>query len=421
MRLNKHLVNNGGIVIQKRNWNRILALRIFFTSLVFITTLTLPISQAITLNSNAQNPLNHNDSLTSQSTLQEYSFSDLGIIIEPLSWSGLGSFKLTYNKTFDFNNNGPTILIMSFTSSGDRPDQPGFEITGKFNTHSYSTTMINSILPTDGVTIRELAIPLYETSRTFGNYFEIIIEAESKHTSGVSGTLTILEDSKFLVGDVLAVDANGKFPTDVYPDTLTGKTSIGGVAVYSVLQITITNDSLVDDSEFLFTTQVEFQGDVTVNLRLIAYDNTDYDFQQNETGTEEFDAGVKFTPKTGSNIFLLEVRAYGSAIWSIDFSVTFTSSYLSVYENLDDPNNGLGNLEIPFFHWPSTPVIGIVVLALWVLPYTILKYREWKKVPGEVEINVLDDEGISIMDPEGLASGDEYDDDFEEVFDFDED
>ncbi|MHA1187572.1 MAG: hypothetical protein ACTSSK_12000 [Candidatus Heimdallarchaeota archaeon] len=155
---------------------------------------------------------------------------------------------------------------------------------------------------------------------------------------------------------------------------------------------------------------------------MIAYDTTDFDFKENETVANGFNASVKFTPNAGSNIFLLEVLAYGPAIWSTDFNVTFITSYLTVNYDPDGPGIDLGNLEIPFFHWPGTPVIGVVVLALWVLPYTILKYREWKKMPGEVEINVLDDdEGINIMDPEGMSSGDDYDDDIEEVFDFDED
>ena len=402
-----------------------MALRLVI-SLVFIISitlsLTLSISQINALSIKTTNIPIQNGNLIAQSTLQEYSFNDLGIVIEPLSWSGIGSFRITYNKTFDFNNNGPTLLLLSFTSTGDRPDQPGFEISGDFNAYSYSVTMINSIIPTDGVTIRELAIPLYEASRTFGNYFEITIEAESKHTSGVSGILTILDDSKFLVGDALAIETNGKYPTAVYPDTLTGKSSIGGITVYSALQLTITNTTLVDWSEFLFTTKVETQGDVDVDLRLIAYDNTDYDFIQNETETNQFDAGVKFVPSVGPNIFLIEIEIFGPDIWSNDFNVTFTSSYLAVAINPNGPNGGLSNLEIPFFHWPSTPIIGIIVLALWVLPYTILKYREWKKMPGEVEINVLDDdEGINIMDPEGMSSGDDYDDDIEEVFDFDED
>ncbi|MHA1500640.1 MAG: hypothetical protein ACTSSB_02230 [Candidatus Heimdallarchaeota archaeon] len=395
-------------------------------SLVIITSLALsiilPISHSSILFVKAQTTLAQNDNLNSQSTLQEYSFNSLGIAIAPFSWSGIGSFSLTYNKTFDFNNNGPTLLILSFTSNGDQPDFPGFELTGEFNTNSYSSTIINSIVPTDGVTTRELVIPLYESSRTFGNYFEITIEAESKYSSGASGTLTILDDSKFLVGDVLEIEANGNFPTDVYPKSLTGRTSIGGVSVYTALQFTITNNTLVDFSEFLYTTHVEFQGDVSINLRLIAYDGRDYDFQQSETSSNEIDGSVQFIPKVGSNFFLVEVRAYGANIWSIDFNVTFTSNYLTISTNPDGPNGGLGDLEIPFFQWPSTPIIGIIVLALWVLPYTILKYREWKKMPGEVEINVLDDdESINIMDPEGMSSGDDYDDDIEEVFDFDED
>jgi len=426
MKLNKHLVNDGGIEIHNGNRNRLLAFRlvislIFITSLALSFTLSIPQISASTSLEPAEISI-QDKNLISQSTLQEYSFTDLGINIESLSWFGIGSFELTSNKTFDFNNNGPTLLLLSFTSSGDRPDQPGFEITGEFNSFSYSATMINSIIPTDGVTVREIAIPLYDTSRIFGNYFEITITAESKHTSGVSGELTILDNSKFLVGDALAIDSNGEFSTTVYPSSVTGRTSIGGVAVYSALQLTVNNNSLIDTCEFKFTTHVEFQGDISVDLRLIAYDTTDFDFQENETVANGFNASVKFTPNAGSNIFLLEVLAYGPSIWSTDFNVTFTTSHLTVNYDPDGPGIDLGNLEIPFFHWPGTPVIGVVVLALWVLPYTILKYREWKKMPGEVEINVLDDdEGINIMDPEGMSSGDDYDDDIEEVFDFDED
>ena len=54
------------------------------------------------------------------------------------------------------------------------------------------------------------------------------------------------------------------------------------------------------------------------------------------------------------------------------------------------------------------------------MPYSILKYREWKKLPGEVDIQILDDDDINILDPEGLTAGDD-DDEFEEAFDFEDD
>ncbi|MHA1187571.1 MAG: hypothetical protein ACTSSK_11995 [Candidatus Heimdallarchaeota archaeon] len=210
--MNKHLVNDGGIEIHNGNRNRLLAFRlvislIFITSLALSFTLSIPQISASTSLETAEISI-QDKNLISQSTLQEYSFTDLGINIESLSWFGIGSFELTSNKTFDFNNNGPTLLLLSFTSSGDRPDQPGFEITGEFNSFSYSATMINSIIPTDGVTVREIAIPLYDTSRIFGNYFEITITAESKHTSGVSGELTILGFQRGVFNYCLSIISN---------------------------------------------------------------------------------------------------------------------------------------------------------------------------------------------------------------------
>ena len=76
-------MNDGGIEIPNRNRNRQLAFRltislIFITSLALNFTLSLPQINASTL-LKAEEISIQDKNLISQSTLQEYSFNDLGI------------------------------------------------------------------------------------------------------------------------------------------------------------------------------------------------------------------------------------------------------------------------------------------------------------------------------------------------------
>ena len=73
----------------------------------------------------------------SNSTLQEYKFTDLGIFSNTLTWTGVGTFDLSFNKTFDLDNIGPAILVIDFTAEGDRPESPGYQIKGEFNLLSF--------------------------------------------------------------------------------------------------------------------------------------------------------------------------------------------------------------------------------------------------------------------------------------------
>ena len=93
----------------------------------------------------------------------------------------------------------------------------------------------------------------------------------------------------------------------------------------------------------------------------------------------------------------------------MDYNFTMMNCYLEVKPART--GWGFDNLVIPFFNWPAHPFIGIILLSLWIMPYSILKYREWKKDPNEISLNQLDnDDGANVLDPEGLTASDDGDD-----------
>jgi len=165
---------------------------------------------------------------------------------------------------------------------------------------------------------------------------------------------------------------------------------------------------------------ITIQGAVSASLFLYDKNWESYSMEKNQTDEFTTDVSVEISPHLGVNLYTLETSIYSESIWSTSFNVSISTVQLNV-EYTEKSGFGFGNLEIAFFTWPSYPIVGVIILALWILPYSILKYRAWKKLPGEVEINFLDDEdAINILDPEGL-SVDDQDDDIDETYDFEED
>ncbi|MCG3254206.1 MAG: hypothetical protein KAX09_10160, partial [Candidatus Heimdallarchaeota archaeon] len=87
--------------------------------------------------------------LLKNSTLQEYSFNDIGIFVNSLVWDGIGIFELSINKTFDLSNIGSAFLIIEFTSEGDRPESPGYTFVGEFNLQPFESILSRSIISID--------------------------------------------------------------------------------------------------------------------------------------------------------------------------------------------------------------------------------------------------------------------------------
>lgn len=348
--------------------------------------------------------------------VQKYNFSTLGIASLSLSWSGLGDFKTSINTTFDFNNKGPVLLLLEYSSKGEHPDTPGYIIAGTFNDQTFETTISRTLLPTkdNSHVVRQIAIPLLNKGRFLNNELELNITASNDFVRDATGSLIIRSSSSLQVGDALVIDSYGQFPLAPKPGNWEGETSIGGTKFYSCIQFTINNETLINKGEYTCALQLEKEGEIIVDLALIDIQENRLNFNINSTAESVF-ALVNFQPKIGINWYQVEVTVYGESIWSTDFNLAFEASSISIKEVPKGNGLGFGELEIPFFQWPSVPIVGFITLLLWFLPYSILKYREWKKVPGEVDFNNLD-ENMDILPPEGIAAED--DDVLDENFDF---
>lgn len=357
--------------------------------------------------------------LLKNSTLQEYSFNDIGIFTNSLVWDGIGIFELSMNKTFDLNNIGPAFLIIEFTSEGDRPESPGYTFAGEFNLQPFESTLSRSIIPIDDdEEIRQIAIPLQSDGRIYSNNLIINVSCTNELSSSDSGTLTIKETSRMLIGNALLLDTYGHYTAQVYPEKQSGLSSLSGLKLRSYIPITIENNALLEKSTCDLEITLQIIGEISISLTFFDSSDTTHPFVKNETSENTLDAETQFTPTIGSNFYSIEFVVYSNNLWGSDFNVTITSCIIDFTES----QNGFGfsDLEIPFFQWPSIPIVGVIILFLWIMPYSVLKYREWKKLPGEVDINILDDEDINILDPEGMTAGDD-DDDIEETFDFEDD
>ena len=357
--------------------------------------------------------------LLKNSTLQEYSFNDIGIFANSLIWDGKGTFELSINKTFDLNNIGPAFLILEFTSEGDRPESPGYSFAGEFNLQPFESTLSRSIIPIDDAEeIRQFAIPLNSEGRIYSNTLILNVSCTNELSSGDSGTLTIKDTSRIMIGKALLLETYGQYTGQVYPEKQSGMSSLSGLRLRSYIPITIENNTLIEKSTCDLEITLQIIGEISVSLTFFDSSDTTHPFEKNETSENTLDAETQFSPTIGSNFYSIEFVIYSNNLWGSDFNVTITSCIIDFSESQN--RFGFSDLEIPFFQWPSIPIVGVVILFLWIMPYSILKYREWKKLPGEVDINILDDDDINILDPEGLTAGDD-DDDIEETFDFEDD
>ena len=379
-------------------------------------------SSFMKINQGSYSPIEYSPNNTIQSTVQEYSFNDLGITINQFIWSEKGTFQLFVNKTFDINNNGPIVLLLEFSTQGDNPDSPGYKILGEFNQHSFETSIPRWMIGSSdnhGV-IKQLAIPLEGEGRLYSNYFELTIEVKNEFDAFAEGSLQILGSSKLLIGDDLLVDTFGHFSAKMYTEFLFGTTTLGGIRAKSYIQMTINNETLLSYGNYQLQFSLEIHGEVAVSLFLFDTNMQSFSMEKNQTDDYTSEITSDISPVLGVNLYTLEIAVYSENIWSSTFNISILNVYLNV-EYTEKSGFGFDDLEIPFFQWPSYPVVGVIILAIWILPYSVLKYRAWKKLPGEVEINFLeDDDAINIMDPEGL-SVDDQDDDIDETFEFDED
>ena len=223
-----------------------------------------------------------------------------------------------------------------------------------------------------------------------------------------------------MIGDNLLIEDYGQFSTKMYNNKCQGHTTIGGIRTYSYVQLTINNETLLAESDYYFGFTIAIHGEVSASLFLYDSNYQSYSLTKNETDDYTTEVTTELVPHLGVNIFTLETAIYGQNLLSSSFNITISDVHLIV-EYSQGSGFGFGDLEIEFFNWPSYPIVGVIILALWVLPYSVLKFRDWKKLPGEVEINFLeDDNAINILDPEGLSVTEE-DDDIDETFEIEED
>jgi len=344
-----------------------------------------------------------------------YLFSELGIFSEDLIWDGLGNFNISINKIFDLTNTGPAILIIEFISYDDKPGGSGYVITGAFNQISFESLISNDVLPPygDEELLQQIAIPIDTTARIYGNDLEINVSCSNNYLSRQKGTLTILDSSQIIVGNMLVVESFGKSPIHLLPNILHSYAGVFGVKFESYIQVTYENETLMEESNCQLTFDIVFAEEVSLSIYFIDESDSVMTVSRNETSENSFSVYVNFSPKLGIHYYKIETTVYGSDLWETEFNITLTNSKLNIIKS-----DGSGDLDIPFFQWPSIPVVGILVLFLWALPYSVLKYREWKKLPDEIDINVLDDDDtLNILDPEGLTieedGGDNIDDPFE--------
>ncbi|NHJ04199.1 MAG: hypothetical protein EAX90_05210 [Candidatus Heimdallarchaeota archaeon] len=397
------------IVIRKKRLNLLLLFLIVSFILSLFPNLTL---NTIANQQKITNNLNVNDDL------QEYSFSDLGLIIEPLSWSNVGTFQVGLNKTFDLMNSGPTILVIEYSSEGEKPDNPGYKISGTFNQIEYYGEISRAMILVDTPeTKSQLVIPLNSSGRVFANNLNLTITAKNEIETENSGKLTVHGSSKLLIGNAIVPEEYGIYQIELYPSKLSGSTTLGGSRFQSYIQFTIFNETLISNGNYNLIFTYEYQGEITYSIFLFDEQEDAFQIKKTEISENIFNASSAIEPNLGLNIFTLELAIYSDNLWSENFNLTFTGCFLVI-----EPTNsgwGFDNLVIPFFNWPNYPTVGIIILSVWILPYTVLKYREWKKLPGEVEINFFeDDDSFNVLDPEGLSAGDDFD--IDDNFDFEE-
>ncbi|NHJ85257.1 MAG: hypothetical protein FK734_07330, partial [Asgard group archaeon] len=254
----KHVKDNQNIAFRIKKQVIILLLLVIINLVIIGLT-----SRSITLIEK-----NELDANATSGTVKEYSFLTLGIIIDPLEWSSKGTFELSINETFDFSNSGPAMLILDFSSEGDKPDSPGYELEGKFNLEIFDSVISRSILPSsgNGDVVRQIVIPFDAEGRVFSNQFTMTISCINDYSSNYEGLLLIHSSSKFVIGDVLLINDYGNYSAPVFPEKLEGTTSLGGIKLYSYFQFTIDNETIVSKADSKMSFVIEYTGDVSLSL-----------------------------------------------------------------------------------------------------------------------------------------------------------
>lgn len=370
----------------------------------------IPVIQLNIVNSFNYNPtFNTPILIDEQSNLIEYTFDSIGLSLEEFQWSSLGTFSISYNKSFDLDNRGPAILLLDYSSDGDKPASPGYKIYGTFNGANYSMFISRAILSSDSSEVKQIVIPLESEGRIFGNNINFSISAENSIEAEAAGSLQILGSSKLLIGDVLQIDTFGYYQVQLFPTKWEGLSSMSGTNIRTIVQFTILNETLISQGNCDLKLKYKLTGEVTNTIYL--FDQNQDAFQTTKVVLDDgsINASSAIEPILGINTFTIEMTIYSKNLWVTDFNLTFAFCYLE----FEPAGQGFGfdNLVIPFFNWPDHPVVGVLLLFVWILPYSILKYRDWKKLPNEVELNNLDNEDPNnIFDPEGLATGDDHGD-----------
>ncbi len=401
--------------IQKITSKKNIAFRFSLILSILIFIILIQIINYSNSNSSIGYPKYENSNYT-ETSLQEYSFANIGLFLEPFSWDGLGQFHTSINKTFDLNNNGPIILVLEFYSEGDKPDYPGYDIYGIFNQISFTSCISRDMLSSSNENcVSKIAIPLKSEARIYGNNLFINISCKNEQIGYNSGILTIKETSQLFVGNSLIIDSYGSFTSNIFPNEFNGVAPLGGLKIASYVQLTIVNETLLEKSNYEMLLDITYEGDISLSAILYDERNNVYVFNKNETSTNKLKVNSEFNIKKGVNYCKIEFSIYSGSLWGTYFNISITNCQVLIVESQGGFGFGFSDLEIPFFQWPSIPIVGIIILLLWIMPYSILKYREWKKIPNEIEVNILDDEEFNILDPEGLAiiDDDEFDDTFE--------
>jgi hypothetical protein len=351
------------------------------------------------------------------SNLKEYPLWELGFTLEPFSWSGEGYYNKSYNQEFDLQVTGSALLIINFTMVGDEPDSPGCKIIGYFNDQPFEEVISKNVLKaldSSNTETQIIAIALPGKARIFGNYLSITFEVTNEMWNTKEGTLYLSSESCLQVGDALTVKNNGSYNTKLYPNQFHAVTSITEVSLRSIFQIAIQNETFLKTSQFTFHAKVHFEGLGGLSINVKNEKQNPLDIKINETSSQELNITCDLQPSLGVNTYTIELYCYNDDLFSNHFILVFEEASIIIIGD----GKSTENIYFPFFQWPSYPIVGIIILALWFLPFTILKYREWKKAPDELLINTIDKkhtlEGQDLFDPEGIASGD--DDDIEEDF-----
>ncbi|MEA2071393.1 MAG: hypothetical protein U9O98_08895 [Asgard group archaeon] len=355
---------------------------------------------------------------------QKYPLVDLGFYLTVFNWSGEGLFQKQFTKSFSLENEGPTFLILDIKVKYYLPDDPGYYFKGSFNGDTFEKILQKSTLAstTDTSDYFPFVIPLPALARRYHNNLTLIIEAENDVQGGIYGELEIQQNAYLLVGENQTIEKKGKYETKILPSQFSGKTSLIGIDFLVHTQFSIANETLLKTSDFVFSFNFVFNGKIDASFYVIGKDGNEEVFFTNKSNDDYIAANISLLPGSGSNFLDIKITVFGESIWSTKYDFTISESCLEVIPNPDKkPIFEFGDITMSFFQWPSSTLLGICVLLLWLVPVSVLKFKDMKKGPYDVDLtdlDIVDDEDINLGEPEGIAAGDD-DDDFEDTYDFD--